>query len=84
LSKVREGLQALVKQAKEAGEWAKKTDPVDYARPMRERGIGLVDALVPYAEALDKQAGGETVGNVNELRKNWQEARAAWDKVIAK
>jgi membrane associated rhomboid family serine protease len=84
VSKVREGLQALVKQAKEAGEWAKKTDPVDYARPTRERGIGLVDALVPYAEALDKQADGETVGNMNVLRKNWQESRAAWDKVIAK
>jgi hypothetical protein len=84
VAKVREELQALVKQAKEAGDWAKKSDPVDYAKPMSEKGLGLVDALVPYAEALDKQAGGEAVQNVNDLRKNWQEARAAWDKVIPK
>jgi rhomboid protease GluP len=84
VAKVREDLQALERQAKEAGAWAKKTRPVDHAEPMRERGIALVDALVPFAEALDKQAGGEVVGNANELRKNWQEARAAWDKVIAR
>ena len=81
---MRDGLQGLVKQAKEAGEWTKKTNPVDYAGPMRERGIGLVDALVPFAEALEKQAGGEVVGNMNELRKNWQDARTAWDKAVAK
>jgi rhomboid protease GluP len=84
VAKVREELQALIKQAKEAGEWAKKTDPVDYAKPMREKGLALVDALVPYAEALDKQAGGEVVQNMNDLRKNCQEARGAWDKVIGK
>jgi hypothetical protein len=84
VAKVREALQALVKQAKDAGEWAQKTNPVEYARPMRERAIGLVDALVPFAEALEKQAAGEVVGNMNELRKNWQDARTAWDKAVAK
>jgi len=84
VAQVREGLQALVKDAKEAGEWAKKSTPADYAKPMREKGLALVSALVAYADGLDKQAGGEVVSNINELRKNWQEARAAWDKVIAK
>jgi membrane associated rhomboid family serine protease len=84
VANVKEGLEAVIKDAKEAGEWAKKTNPVDFAKPMREKGMALVDALVPYAEALEKQAGGETVGNMNDLRKNWQEARVAWDKVIAK
>jgi membrane associated rhomboid family serine protease len=84
VSKLREDLKALVKQAKQAGEWAKKTDPVEYAKPMRERGLALVEALVPFAEALDKQAGGEVVQNMNDLRNDWREARAAWEKVIAK
>jgi membrane associated rhomboid family serine protease len=84
VSKVKDGLQDLVKQAKEAGEWAKKSNPVDYAKPMRDKGVALVEALIPYAEALEKQAGGETVGNMNDLRKSWLEARAAWEKAIAK
>ena len=84
VSKVRDGLQGLVKRSKEAGEWTRKSSPVDYAKPMRERGLALVDALVPFAEALDKQAGGEVVGNMNELRSNWQQARVGWEKVIEK
>ena len=84
VSKVREGLEGLIKQAKEAAEWAKQSTPVDYARPMREKGLALVDALVSFAEALSKQAGGEVVGNMNDLRQNWQSARAAWEKAIAK
>jgi hypothetical protein len=84
VAKVREGLQALVKDAKDAGEWTKKSHPADFAKPMRERGLALVDALIPYAEALEKQAGGEPVSNINDLRKNWQDAREAWDKVIAR
>jgi rhomboid protease GluP len=84
VKKVREGLHGLLKQAHDAGEWAKKSDPVDYAKPVKEKGIALVDAIVPFAEALEKQAGGETVANMNDLRKNWQDARSAWDKVTAK
>ncbi|HEX3149850.1 MAG TPA: rhomboid family intramembrane serine protease [Gemmataceae bacterium] len=84
VSKVRDGLQSLIKQAKEAEEWTKKTNPIDQALPMKEKGLGLIGALIPFAEALGKQAGGETVTNMNELRGHWQDARTAWEKVIAK
>jgi rhomboid protease GluP len=84
VAKVREGLQGLVKQAKEADEWVKRTNPVGPARPMKEKGQALVAALVPFAEALEKQAGGEVVQEMNDLRKNWQEALEAWKKTMAK
>jgi hypothetical protein len=84
VAKVREGLQGLVKQAQEAADWTKKTSPVDHAKPMREKGLSLVDAIVPFAQALEKQAGGEVVQNINDLRNNYQIAKAAWDKAVAK
>jgi rhomboid protease GluP len=84
VSKVRDELKALIKQATEAGDWVKSSTPVDSAKPMREKGLAIVGVLIPYAEALDKQAGGEVVGDINDLRKNWQEARTAWEKVMAK
>lgn len=84
VAKVRESLQSFVNDAKAAGEWVTSSKPADPGKPMRERGIALVNAMTAYAMALDKQAGGEVVGNMNELRKNWQEARAAWDKATAK
>jgi membrane associated rhomboid family serine protease len=82
--KVKEGLENLAKQAKDAGEWAKNSKPVDAAKPIREKGIALCDALVPYAEALAKEAGGEPMRELNDLRRSWQDARAAWQKVVAK
>jgi hypothetical protein len=84
VANVRDELQGVVQQAKEAGEWAKRTNPVDAAKPMKEKGIALVETLLAYAEALEKQAGGEVVGNMNDLRKNWQEAEAAWKKAVGR
>jgi hypothetical protein len=84
VAKVREGLQGLVKQAKEAADWVKRTSPVEPAKPMKEKGQALVEAMIPYAEALEKQAGGEVVGNILDLRKNWIAARDAWDKAIGR
>lgn len=84
VGKAREGLRALVKQAREAGDWVKRSSAGAPARGMKEKGQAMVDALVPYAEALDKQAGGEVVPNMNELRKSWQEARLAYTQAVAK
>lgn len=84
LSRVRDGLNGLIKQAKESREWLDKWSPVGQAKPLREKGLALVDAFIPYAEALDKQAGGVVVDNINDLRRNWQEARVAWSLAIAK
>ena len=84
LAKVREGLKGVVKSAKDELEWVKKSTSSTPTRPLRERGQALVDALIPYAEALEKHAGGEVVPNMIELRKNWQEARMAWTKIAAK
>jgi membrane associated rhomboid family serine protease len=84
LSRVRDGLSGLVKQAKEGKEWVERSAPVGFAKAMREKGMAMVDALVPYAEALDKQAGGVVVAEINDLRKNWQEARLAWTQVMEK
>ncbi|HKA06839.1 MAG TPA: rhomboid family intramembrane serine protease [Gemmataceae bacterium] len=82
LKRVRDGLEGLVKQAKEANEWLRKPAPVDQAKPLKDAGLALADALIPYAEALDKQAGGEQVANVSELRKNWRDAKLAWEQAI--
>jgi rhomboid protease GluP len=80
LKRVRDGLEGLVKQAKEAQEWMQKSAPVDRAKPLKENGLALVDALIPYAEALATQAGGEQVANIGELRKNWRDAKLAWEQ----
>jgi len=84
VSRTREGLRALVKQAKEELDWVKRSTPSTPTRPLRERGQALIDALIPFAEALEKHAGGEVVPNMVELRKNWQDAGLAWTKVAAK
>jgi hypothetical protein len=44
----------------------------------------LLNTLVAYAEALDKRAGGVEVDNVNDLRKDWQEAKLAWTLTTGK
>jgi rhomboid protease GluP len=84
LSRVRDGLSGLVKQAKEAREWLDKWTPVSSATIFKDRGLALIDALIPYAEALDTQAGGTVVGNINELRKNWQDAKLAWTQAMTR
>jgi membrane associated rhomboid family serine protease len=84
LSRVRDGLRGLVKQTKEAHDWLDKWSPVSGAKGLKERGLILVNALVPYAEALDTFAGGVAVENMNELRNNWREARLAWTQAMAK
>jgi rhomboid protease GluP len=84
LSRVRDGLRGLVKQAKEAHDWLDKWSPVSGAKGLKERGQALVDALIPYAEALDTYAGGVAVDNMNELRNNWREARLAWTQAMGK
>jgi membrane associated rhomboid family serine protease len=83
-TKVQEQLNNLAKQAKDAGDWARNTKPVDAAKPMRDKGIALADALTAYADALAKEASGEPVRDINDLRKSWQDARAAWQKVTTK
>jgi rhomboid protease GluP len=84
LSRVRDGLRGLVKQAKEARDWLDKWSPVSGAKGLKERGLALVNALIPYAEALDTYAGGVAVENMNELRNNWREARLAWTQSMGK
>lgn len=81
-AQVRGRLEELVKQAQDAGDWARATRPAGDARPLRDKGVALVEALVPYAEALKTQAGGETVPNLNQLRATWQRARASWTKAM--
>ncbi|HKB00782.1 MAG TPA: rhomboid family intramembrane serine protease [Gemmataceae bacterium] len=81
VTKVRESLQALVKQAKESADWVGKVATGHAARPVRERGIALAEACAAYAEGLDKQLAGELVENINDLRKRWQEAKANWAKL---
>jgi membrane associated rhomboid family serine protease len=81
VARVREGLQGLVKQAKEASEWVEKSATSSAARAPRERGIALANALAAYAEGLDKQVGGEVVGNINDLRKAWFDAKENWAKL---
>jgi membrane associated rhomboid family serine protease len=78
VAKVREGLQALVKQARDAADWAGKAATGHAARPVRERGIALAEACAGYAEGLDKPLAGEPVENINDLRKRWQQAKANW------
>jgi rhomboid protease GluP len=80
VAKVRESLQALVKQAKESADWAAKAATGHAARPVRERGIALAEACAGYAEGLDRQLAGEPVENINDLRKRWLEAKANWAK----
>ncbi len=84
LSHVRDGLRGLVKQAKEGHDWLDKWTPVGSAKALREKGLAMVDALIPYAEALDTYAGGVVVENLNELRKNWQDARLGWTQAMSK
>lgn len=78
VAKLRERLQALSKQAREAAEWVQKTATGNAARTVRERGIALALTCADYADGLDKQVAGEPVENINELRKKWQEAKANW------
>jgi hypothetical protein len=78
LARVRDGLQGLAKQAKESRQWLEKWSPVRPAQSLRDKGIALVDALIPFAEALDTQAGGVVVGDINDKRKTWRDARLEW------
>jgi len=78
LIRVRDGLGGLVKQANDAKDWLEKNAPAGPAKPLQEKAVALLNALVAYAEALDKRAGGIEVANVNELRKDWQDAKLAW------
>ena len=84
LKRVRDGLGGLVKQANEAKEWLEKGAPVESAKPLKDKALRLLTTLVAYAEALDKQAGGVEVDNVNDLRKDWQEAKLAWTLTTGK
>lgn len=84
LSKVRDGLNGLVKQAKEGREWLDKWTPAGATKALREKGLAMVDALIPFAEALDKHAGGLVVENINDLRRMWQDARLTWVQAMAK
>jgi hypothetical protein len=84
LKRVRDGLEGLAKQTNEAKEWVRKSSPVEPAKPLKETGLALTDALVPFADALDKLAGGEQVTDVNELRKKWQDAKLAWNLATGK
>ena len=83
-AKVKDELEAIVKQTNEAKDWVKNSKPVDAAKPLRERGIRLCDALTAYADGLAKETGGEPVRNLNELRRGWQDARSAWQKLAPK
>lgn len=83
IGKVREELRSLVKKTKEAEEWLKQRS-AGPARPMREKGARIIETLIAYAEALDKQVGGEAVPNLDELRRNYHEARAEWTKAVTK
>jgi membrane associated rhomboid family serine protease len=83
VTSVKDALIALVVQAKEVREWVSKSSPGPAGRVMSERSIEMIDALIPYAEGLEKHAAGEVVANMNELRKNWQDARLAWTKAVA-
>ncbi len=84
LAKVRENLQGLVGNAKDELKWVKKSTASTPARALRERGQALVEALISYAEALEKYAGGERVPKIDELRNNWQDARRDWARLAAK
>jgi hypothetical protein len=84
IGKVREGLRSLVKDARQAEEWVKRSTAVGPAKAMREKGLAMVEALVPYAEALDRQAGGEVVADMNDRRQAWQDARLAWTQAVAR
>jgi rhomboid protease GluP len=83
LARLRDGLSGLVKQAKEAREWTDQWSPVGPAKSVREKGLAMLDALIPYAEALDKHAGGVVVDDLNEKRQKWQEARLVWTQAMA-
>lgn len=83
LNRVRDGLGGLVKQADEAKKWVEESAPVDPAKSLKDKALTLLKALIAYAEALDKRAGGVEVANVNELRKEWQDAKLAWSLVIS-
>ena len=43
-----------------------------------EQGAVLAEACAAYAERLDRQVAGEPAENINELRKQWQDAKAKW------
>lgn len=78
------GLQSTVNNAKDELRWVKQSTPSTPTRLLRERGQALVDAIIPYAEALEKHAGGEVVPKMNELRQNWIDARREWLRVATK
>ena len=82
LSCVGHGLQGLVKQANEAADWLRRTAPAD-SSSIRDKGLALVATLVAFAEALDRQAGGDVAPNINELRKAWQDAKLVWSLTLA-
>jgi rhomboid protease GluP len=84
LARVRDGLSGLIKQAKETQDWVKRWSPVGRAKAMREAALAMLDVLIPYAEALDSHAGGVVVGDLNEKRQKWQDARVAWTQAMAK
>jgi len=83
LSRVRDGLQGLGKQASETADWLRRTAPTD-ADSIRDKGVAFVEALKAFAEALDRQAGGEQVATINELRKAWLDAKLEWSLTVTK
>ena len=84
LARVRDGLSGLVKQAKDAQDWVNRWSPVGRAKAMRDVALTMLDALIPFAEALDAHAGGVVVADLNEKRQKWIDARIAWKQAMAK
>lgn len=84
IESVRADLQGVSAKAKEAGDWVNRSSPPDPAKSLKETATRLVEALTAYADALRKRASDEDAGDVNTLRKSYQEAKGAWDVALTK
>ena len=78
LAQVSEGLQAIEKQAKASGEWVRDSAPSRPAHALKEKALKLTDTLAAYTAALERQAGGSTVPEMNQLRGAWPVGQADW------
>jgi rhomboid protease GluP len=83
VERVRSDLRGLVSQAKETADWLNRADPPGPAKSLKDKATKLVETLTPYAEALEKRAGGDGA-DVTDRRKAYQEAKVAWDAAISK
>ena len=80
---LRSDLRGLGSQAKDAADWLSRTNPPGFGKSLKDAATKLVEALTPYAEALEKRAGGDAA-DIGESRKKYWDAKAAWDAAGSK